>query len=188
VSGCSKTPDCGSSDTLSILSDIYNKNSIFDNAIIKDDEQKNGSSHYMKDQNIENKIKNLSIEKSNAYNQYSTAHQKFEDDIYNDNRDPSIYEKYWNHFLSIQNEMDSISREYESRQNEFFQKNWNKSKSNIIYKLENTVMTFIDKSTGRVECKSKIVGEVPGWGSANQDIRYSVERTTDGNLYVTLNQ
>lgn len=63
---------------------------------------------------------------------------------------------------------------------------WQEAAKNLQYQLENIIMTATDKDTGSVSCKADLVGEVPDWGSATKPITYTVEKTSDGDLYATV--
>lgn len=63
---------------------------------------------------------------------------------------------------------------------------WNAAVEKVQYQLENVIMTATDKDTGSVSCKADLVGEVPDWGKATLPITYTVEKTSDGDLYATV--
>lgn len=63
---------------------------------------------------------------------------------------------------------------------------WSAAVQNLKYQLENVIMTDTNKDTGSVSCKAQLVGDVPNWGSATSDITYTIEKTSDGQLYATV--
>lgn len=52
--------------------------------------------------------------------------------------------------------------------------------------LADIVVKERNPTTGAVGCKATLHADVSGYGTADQPIEYSVEKTTDGRLYVTL--
>ncbi len=56
----------------------------------------------------------------------------------------------------------------------------------VIYTLNAIRMESKDTTTGAVVCDAQLHAEIPNFGAANEDIEYKVERTTDGNLYVSI--
>ncbi len=63
---------------------------------------------------------------------------------------------------------------------------WRTALSNIEYTLENIILTDKNKETGAVSCKATMNAEVPDWGGASKDITYTVEKTSEGELYATV--
>jgi len=77
----------------------------------------------------------------------------------------------------------------EGNENSFsqdFDRAWTAAVEKMEYSLANIITTATDKDTGSVSCKADLVGEVPDWGKATQQITYTVEKTTDGDLYATV--
>ena len=59
--------------------------------------------------------------------------------------------------------------------------------SKISYTLDTIRITNRDPQTKKVECIAILRGDIPDWGSADKEITYSVEQTSDGGIYVTVN-
>jgi hypothetical protein len=56
----------------------------------------------------------------------------------------------------------------------------------VTFSVDDIILISTDDSTEKVECKAKLTAEVPGWGSDNEKIRYTIEKTSDGDLYATV--
>jgi hypothetical protein len=63
---------------------------------------------------------------------------------------------------------------------------WDAAVMRVQYQLENVILTATDKDTGSVSCKADLVAEVPDWGQETLPITYTVEKTSEGNLYATV--
>ena len=63
---------------------------------------------------------------------------------------------------------------------------WEHNASKAEYTVENAIMTEKNQQTGAVACKASLKVVVPEWAWAATDIKYTVEKTTDGKLFATL--
>lgn len=67
------------------------------------------------------------------------------------------------------------------------EKEWESVKNNIKYNLENMILTSKNETTGAVMCKAKLTASIDRWGTYTvPNLIYQVEKTSDGNLYVTI--
>ena len=130
MSGCSKSPDCGSSETSQIIHDIALKN----------------------------------FYSVNSFEGINTCQvSKWEVG------GPGAKEEFVNC-------MDKSEKLFE------------KNKEKIVTNLIDSITTSRNRDTGAVECKATLHAELDNFGSSDRYIKYSVEKTTDGNLYVAINQ
>jgi hypothetical protein len=58
--------------------------------------------------------------------------------------------------------------------------------STAVYSLNTIRLENKDETTGAVKCEARLHATIPDFGAAEEDISYKVEKTTDGQLYATL--
>jgi hypothetical protein len=63
---------------------------------------------------------------------------------------------------------------------------WVKAKNTATYVLNVIRLIRKDDTTEAVGCAARLALDIPGWGNAEKDIEYTVEKTSDKKLYVTI--
>lgn len=63
---------------------------------------------------------------------------------------------------------------------------WDQAVDSLEYALSQIVTIDKNEQTGAVACKATLTGTVAGWGDKSTSVRYSIEKTSDGELYATL--
>ncbi len=80
--------------------------------------------------------------------------------------------------------VDKLKKELDVTKEKIFDKAFLNASRNGFYKLNNIIPLSRNNSTGSVMCKAELSASVPDWGEAYQPIEFSVEKTTEGKLYV----
>lgn len=58
--------------------------------------------------------------------------------------------------------------------------------SKVVYDLDTIRIESKNNDTGALVCAAKLTATIKGWGQANKPITYRAEKTTDNDIYVTL--
>jgi len=196
LSACSRTPDCGSSEVASTIGDIASENNLMNDEIKHNDIKNNGDKHIYPDQQIKPKLADLMYKMREIIIKVAYPYRDqsyFDDDwvlsmgsmlvsgqdhlVIPPGEDSKKYVNYYKEYKSIT-----------SRVNDDYKSLFSKEIRRATYKIVNSIMTYQDQSTGMVMCKATLHVSLDGWGEADQDIVYKVEKTTDGKLVVTLEQ
>lgn len=93
------------------------------------------------------------------------------------------------HFTSLADRLNDVEGRLNTRINAIVRESdekFDNLAANITYRLERIVMTDRNSTTGAVTCKALLVGDIPGWGAAENEVTFLVERTTDGEDLVTV--
>ncbi|HEV2563423.1 MAG TPA: hypothetical protein VGT78_14905 [Rhizomicrobium sp.] len=81
---------------------------------------------------------------------------------------------------------DNIDKQKSPWSSSEFYKWYNDIVATASYSLKTIRMEDRNATTGAVTCAAKLGADIPNYGGAEEDIEYKVEKTTDGNLYVTI--
>jgi hypothetical protein len=75
-----------------------------------------------------------------------------------------------------------LARDYGGRLNALWNQDWARTQ----YALKTIRTKAKNPDTGELTCEGTILADVPDWGGAHMDVSFTVEKTTDGELYVTI--
>lgn len=77
---------------------------------------------------------------------------------------------------------------FEKNSKEDFFKSQADRVNNARYNLKNIILVSRDQVTGSLECKADISAVIANWGEASAWVKYTLEKTTDGSLSVTVHR
>jgi hypothetical protein len=92
-----------------------------------------------------------------------------------------------NQIVSIYSESTVSQVQFQVMLCKNFIRNLNQAYDKSTYSIDTIRMTDKDAQTEKVVCAAKLSLDMPDWGGAKMDVTFQVENTTDGQLYVTVN-
>lgn len=171
--GCSKTPDCGSSDAEKSVIKLVKENGLYLQVVYAN--------------SVRDRAKEL-------------MPSLFEDELEANRLNKELFDSrmsYWSDPKSPESKLieekakryDDLKEKIEKDTSVLKKKlaeDWARSSNDAKYSIQNVVMKDKSQATGAVQCEAQIKVEVDNWGSATDKIRFGVEKTTDGAIMATV--
>lgn len=83
-------------------------------------------------------------------------------------------------------QFDSKNAKFKETSNALWKSAVEKSVKDLRYSANNIITKYVDPTTGSKLCSANLEADMGDWGSAKQEVTYSVEKNADGEIYVSL--